>query len=66
MKYADFAQRWLLFALLAAGPAGINVTLWVVHAGLGNWWVATAYGGSTFGVVFAIVYLSGIIIQAHR
>ena len=54
MKFADIAQRWLLFAL------------WVVYAGLGNWWVGTACGGSAFGVVFAVVYMTGVIIQANR
>ena len=66
MKFADFSEHWLFFTLLVAGPAGVNVTLWVVHAGLGNWWVATACGGSAFGVIFAIVYMTGVIIQANR
>ena len=66
MKLADFSEHWLFFTLLVAGPAGVNVAIWVLQSGLGNMWVGAAWGGSVFGIVLAVLYVCGLLIHARR
>ena len=66
MKFADWANGWLVITVSVAVPAGVTVGVWIVRANIGTLLVAVAWSVVAFSVVLTMTYLVGMSSQHHH